>query len=126
MIYLYHTLTGSVLLPCKKKMQKMTQAQEHTIIAISGAATKITGTATAATGTAGWIAFLVDHQQPILILCAITGAVITLITAAINARFQRKRDEREHERHLIEIAIDEYKLEQLRSEAEHRRRKEDN
>lgn len=109
----------------QKSRVKMSEHTEQVIIAVTGTATKISGTATAASGTIGFWAFLIDHQQPILILCAIIGAVITMITAAINARFQRKRDEREHERHLIEIAIDTYKLDQLKAESEKRRRKED-
>ncbi len=103
----------------------MKQTTEQAIISISGTATKVSGTATAASGTVGWLAFMLDHQQIFLLLFAFIGVVITLITAAINASYQKKRDERDHEKHLIEIAIDEYKLEKLKEESEQRRRETD-
>ncbi len=108
------------------------QDKEQVIIAVSGTATKVTGTATAVSGTAGFWAFLIDHQQPILILCAVIGAVVTIITSRINSNYQKKRDAREQdalemakEHHAKEMAIKDYQLQQMKQETGQKRRQSD-
>lgn len=103
----------------------MKDTTEQAIIAASGAITKTAGTATAATGSVGFWAFMINHQQPILILCAIIGAVITIISAIINARYQKKKNEREEVEHHRRIAFMDYQLAQIESEKEKKRRQDD-
>ncbi|MCP3681830.1 MAG: hypothetical protein GY861_03995 [bacterium] len=103
----------------------MNQATEQTIITVTGTATKVAGTATAASGTVGWLAFMLDHQQIFLLFFAFIGVVITMFTAAINARYQRKKDEREIKEHERNLAVMDYQLEQMEAEKERKRRQED-
>ncbi len=113
------------------------QDKEQAIIAASSLSTKITGTATVATaGTAGFWDVIMHHQQPILIGCAVIGAIVTIITATINSRFQKKRDEREEEHNLREreaeerrklahekeMAIKDFRLEELKKNKDNRRK----
>ena len=108
------------------------QDKEQLIIAVSGTATKVTGTATAVSSTAGFWAFLIDHQQPILILCAVIGAVVTIIMGRINSNYQKKRDTREQhsldmakEEHAKEMAIKDYQLQKMKQETGQKRRQTD-
>lgn len=114
----------------------MKDATEQAIIAASGTITKTAGTATAATGTAGFWAFVLDHQQPIFLILAIAGFAVTMISASINARYQKKRDEREHldflsreKRETIEhekkVAVYDYQLQQMAENLDHKRLAED-
>lgn len=103
----------------------MSDKTEQAIIAMSATATKVSGTATAASGTVGWMAFMLDHQQIFLLLFAFFGLVITIITAAVNARYVRKKDCRESLEHEKKMAIQDFKLEEMRKEAEHKRRADD-
>lgn len=103
----------------------MNQQTEHAIIAASGTATKVFGTATTASGTVGWIAFLLDHQQIFLLFFAFAGLIITIITAAINIRYQKRKNDREERAHDVNMAVKNFELEQMKAESEKRRRAED-
>jgi len=113
--------------------------KEQIIISTSGALAKLSGGATAVTATGGVWAFLIDHQQPILIACALVGAAVTIFTAWVNTRYQRKRDARENERnerersaetrrqlvHDKEMAIKEFQLNEMKKSAQKTRRSDD-
>jgi len=83
------------------------------IIAVSASVTKTAGTITTVSSVGGFWAFLINHQQPILILCAIVGAIITIISAIVNAYAHKRRDHREEIEHQKRIAVMDYQIEQL-------------
>jgi len=80
------------------------------IIAVSASVTKTAGTITTVSSVGGFWAFLINHQQPILILCAIVGAIITIISAIVNAYAHKRRDAREQLEHSKRMAVMDYQL----------------
>lgn len=83
------------------------------IIAISSSVTKTAGTITTVSSVGGFWAFLVNHHQPILLLCAIIGAIITIISFIINSYSIKRRDHREDIEHQKRMAVLDYQLDQL-------------
>jgi len=83
------------------------------VIAISASVTKTAGTITTVSGVGGFWAFFVNHHQPILLLCAIIGAIITIISFIVNSYAIKRRDAREELEHQKRIAVMDYQLSQL-------------
>ena len=117
----------------------MKQHTEQVIIAASSTATKGLGTVTAATGTVGVFQFLVDHQQLILMSFTAIGVFLTFLSYQLNKKYQKKRNDREEEHnqrereaeerrilaHAKEMAIKDFRLQELKESAQQKRRQED-